>query len=594
MAEDRPTTPHSDQGDGIDASSTEELVELRRLLLGPQQSDLTQLRWRLDDPLMRAQETSDVLAHSINLAASENRAKMSTALLPAVEDAIQTSVRRNPRVLADAVYPIIGQAIRKALTALLGSMLQSLNQALEHSFSWKGLKFRWEAFRTRKSFGEVVLLRTLVYRVEEIFLIHRKTGLLLQHVAIPSIAAHDTDVVSGMLTAIQDFCRHAFSLPEGDSLETMQVGPLQVWIEPGPEAFLAAVIRGTPPRDLQPVLQQALESIHLDLQQELISFDGESLPFEAARTALESCLQTKLAESEQRKSAVTWLIPAVVIVLLGIWLGFYLRDRWHWRGYLDRLEHEPGIVVTESGARNGKYFVAGLRDPLARDPAVLLAETRLSRDDVVSRWDPYYSAIPEFMLTRCRSVLQPPSSVTLRFVDGVLALSGSASHRWITEAVQLASLLPGVIRIERTSLKDDDLEEADRIRKQLESIAILFDEGSSVMNDAGQAQLRIAIQDIGRLLDLAETIVTAAPQIDIIGHTDRTGAEEANNRLGRQRADRVVGVLLDAGIKSSFLNVLGIGAAQPAAPELSEQQRALNRRVTFKVKWSHNTESSRP
>jgi OOP family OmpA-OmpF porin len=290
---------------------------------------------------------------------------------------------------------------------------------------------------------------------------------------------------------------------------------------------------------------------------------------------------------------VTWLIPAVVIVLLGIWLGFYLRDRWHWRGYLDRLEHEPGIVVTESGARNGKYFVAGLRDPLARDPAVLLAETRLSRDDVVVRWDPYYSAIPEFMLTRCRSVLQPPSSVTLRFEGGVLALSGSASHRWITEAVRLASLLPGIIRIERTSLKDDDLEEADRILKQLESNAILFDEGSSAINAAGQAQLRIAIQNIERLLDLAETIAPA-PRIDIIGHTDRTGPEEANNRLGRQRADRVAGVLLDAGIKSSYLNVTGIGAAQPVAPELSEQQRALNRRVTFKVKWSHNTESSRP
>ncbi|NJM53355.1 MAG: hypothetical protein HC846_08145 [Blastocatellia bacterium] len=55
-------------------------------------------------------------------------------------------------------------------------MVQSLNQSLEHSISPKGLRWRIEAWQTGKSFAEVVMLNSLIYRVEEVFLIHRETG----------------------------------------------------------------------------------------------------------------------------------------------------------------------------------------------------------------------------------------------------------------------------------------------------------------------------------------------------------------------------------------------------------------------------------
>ena len=60
-------------------------------------------------------------------------------------------------------------------------MLESLNTTLEHSLSWRSLRWRLDARRTGKSFAEIVLLNTLVYRVEQVFLIHRPSGLLLQH-----------------------------------------------------------------------------------------------------------------------------------------------------------------------------------------------------------------------------------------------------------------------------------------------------------------------------------------------------------------------------------------------------------------------------
>ena len=49
------------------------------------------------------------------------------------------------------------------------------------------------------------MLRSLVYRVEQLFLIHRKTSLSLLHVALDPAIAKDSDMVAGMLSAIQDF-----------------------------------------------------------------------------------------------------------------------------------------------------------------------------------------------------------------------------------------------------------------------------------------------------------------------------------------------------------------------------------------------------
>jgi OOP family OmpA-OmpF porin len=70
-------------------------------------------------------------------------------------------------------------------------------------------------------------------------------------------------MVSGMLTAIQDFVHDSFASPDGEALEDLRVGDLAVWVERGPQAVLAAVIRGNAPQDLRTVFQEALERIHL-------------------------------------------------------------------------------------------------------------------------------------------------------------------------------------------------------------------------------------------------------------------------------------------------------------------------------------------
>src|SRR3984957_13415420 len=219
--------------DGAAKRSDEQpLAELRAILLGPDRAAWESRRQRLDNPSRRAEDVAGVLAEAVRLRSRvHSDVKLRRALQPLLEEALQLSVQSNPRMLADALFPIFGKAIRKAITSELDGMLQSLSQTLEQSFSWRSLRWRWEAIRTGKPYTEIVLLRSLLYRVEQMFLIHRNSGLLLQHVAassLPKAETKDPETVSGMLTAIQDFVRDSVSGAGSETLETIRMGEIEV------------------------------------------------------------------------------------------------------------------------------------------------------------------------------------------------------------------------------------------------------------------------------------------------------------------------------------------------------------------------------
>jgi hypothetical protein len=261
-------------------STTEEeaIAELRDLLFGPE------LRSKLDNSQLRVEDVSRVLPEAIILRSMQDD-QLTQAVVPTVEQAIQTSVRKDLNTLSDAMFPIIGPASRKAAMAALKTFVATFNQALDHSLTPRSFRWRLEAMQTGKSFAEVVLLRTLIYRVEEVFLIHRQTGLLLHSLAVDPTAAQDADLVAAMLKAIQDFVQDSFKVKHQDRLDTLEFGELTIWIEQGPQAILAGVIRGNPPKELRENFQTALEAIHKKLYQALLTFKGDDTPFADSRHA---------------------------------------------------------------------------------------------------------------------------------------------------------------------------------------------------------------------------------------------------------------------------------------------------------------------
>ncbi len=249
------------------------LAQLRQLLFNEEQVRLNQLQERLDNPQLHAEDLSKVLPEAIILLSLQRQGKLTKAITPTVEEAIQLSVKQDINIIANAIFPVIGPAIRKAINVAISTLVQSLNQTLEHSLSPQSFKWRLEAKQTGKTFAEVVLLRTLLYRVEQVFLIHKNTSLILQHMVVELVAAQDADLVSAMLRAIQDFVQDSFNVQQGDGLETLRFGELTIWIEEGSEAILAGVIRGNAPQELRLVFQDVIEKIHNDFRPQLTAFE---------------------------------------------------------------------------------------------------------------------------------------------------------------------------------------------------------------------------------------------------------------------------------------------------------------------------------
>ena len=553
------------------------LDELRSLIVGPELEDVLAFRARLADPAARTRDVSSVLPAAI--AQRANDPQLARALGPPVEEAITASVRRDPQPLADALFPAIGPAIRKAIAHTLASMMDSLNRTVEHSVSWRALQWRWTALRTGKPFAEIVLLNTLQYRVEQVFLIHRESSLLLHHLGFDPRSLADADQISAMLSAIGDFVRDSFSVGATESVDAMRVGELTVIVEQGPHALLAGVVRGTPPPELRRIFQEALEHIHRQLGEELEAFEGDASVFERARPVLETCLVSHFRTTDKRHWSRRWIIAAaLVLVALGLWTFLTVRERRLWNGYVQRLNAEPGIVVMASGRRSGKFFVTGLRDPLAVNPATLVAGSGLEAGSIDSRWEPYQALQPDFVIARARDLLRPPPGVTLAWRDGLLTASGAASERWISDSERLAPAIAGVRRFEYEGTRPDA-----QLTSRLEAATLRFSKGLTSLAPGQESAVR-QIATLAAELDEVLRVRGRRAVLEIIGHTDSDGSESSNAVLSRTRAEVVRSLLDSARLDALDVTVRGVGSASPLVTGVDERVKERNRRVSFRVR----------
>ncbi len=560
----------------------DELSQLRSLLLGVETAQLEKLYERLENPQIQAEDISRLLPEAVILRTIQDQ-KLAEAMVPTVEKAIQSSVKQDLNVLSEAFFPIIGPATRKAISTALGEMIQSLNQTLEHSMSPQSFKWRLEARQTGKTFAEIVLLRTLIYRVEQVFLIHKETGLLLQHILAPHVAAQDPDLVSAMLTAIQDFVKDSFKVEKGEALQSLQFGEVTIWIEEGPQAVLAGIIRGNAPQELRLVFQNAIEKIHLKLHRELHDFTGETKLFSISKAYLEECLEARYKVPSNKRYIYAWSFVSGIAIALGIWSFFSFREQLRWNAYLEKLNSQPGIVVIQAKKGYRKNFISGMRDPLATDPYLLMRQASINHKTVITQWQPYISLEPQIIAKRAAESLQAPKTVSLKVdQNGILSATGNAPRQWILEARKSWRLIPGITKYIDNNLLELELQELQLYKQQIEQYQLLFIEGTTEFLPGESNKLPNIVLAIQKLSSLAKSLGKDV-HFEITGHTNITGTEQRNMILSQARASKIITYLNSQGINTSNFTSMGIGSSQPLNTGLIEQNQQVNRRVSFKV-----------
>jgi len=131
--------------------------------------------------------------------------------------------------------------------------------------------------------------------------------------------------------------------------------------------------------------------------------------------------------------------------------------------------------------------------------------------------------------------------------------------------------------IEKQAMNQDVIADANSMANSIKEsgkvavYGIYFDTGKSILKPESQPTL----QEITKLLKADPNL-----KLYVVGHTDNTGAFDANMKLSMDRAGAVVNALVSQfSVNVARLRACGDGPTSPVASNENEEGKALNRRV---------------
>ncbi len=270
--QDEIVQPDTGDRDGAVETSRDDafLAELRAILL-------------VDDRAHVGQVTHDVADLKQLLGDDE---KLTQIIAPVMDRALRTSIEQNREEMIEALYPIIGQTVVRAVREAVQDLARTVDARVRTSFS-PGLVFeRLQARMRGVSSADLALRDALPFRVEQVFLIHRASGLLLRHVSIDPAATQDSDLVSGMLTAVRDFAADAFGRRAGEQLDVIEYGGRRILIEAAEDVYLAVVVDGVEPSGFRAEMRDRVIDIENRYYGLLRNYEGDATPFAAVDSEL--------------------------------------------------------------------------------------------------------------------------------------------------------------------------------------------------------------------------------------------------------------------------------------------------------------------
>jgi outer membrane protein OmpA-like peptidoglycan-associated protein len=183
-------------------------------------------------------------------------------------------------------------------------------------------------------------------------------------------------------------------------------------------------------------------------------------------------------------------------------------------------------------------------------------------------------------------------------VAALLGLSGCLpdDRGWVQEQLAVVQIQMAAVR-DRVALVEQQFghldPKLDRILAQTEQLAsrqmdpaehlpdgrlvvdAIFAAGTTALTPAARQSIDAFIRQVPRVQER---------QVVVVGHTDRTGSEEANYRLGQQRAAAVAHYLLDEHrLDPVRVRVTSAGDTRPVADNATAEGRQQNRRVEILV-----------
>lgn len=102
-----------------------------------------------------------------------------------------------------------------------------------------------------------------------------------------------------------------------------------------------------------------------------------------------------------------------------------------------------------------------------------------------------------------------------------------------------------------------------------------FEPGTSTLTPDSQNQLPGILE---------QATARAGGEIQVVGHTDRTGSPQANDTLSLQRAQAVRNLLIQRGFEPALVEAIGRGEREPVVPTEANVNEPRNRRAEIIIR----------
>ena len=310
IAEDSP--PGDKGGNGVSSQEETALEALREILLRQYKERIVELEHEVESLEQRI----------------HNQSGLAATIAPIVGDAIRRKIRDARDEMIEILYPVIGETITRAVGEAIRDLARNIDAQMRRSFNFQLTWQRLQGQIKGVSGTEMILRESLPFEVTELFLIHRETGILLLHLSNPPYVASDSDLISGMLTAIGDFTKDSFGQGREGQLDEIQYGELRIIVEAATHVYMAVVIDGIEPPGYQAEMRERTFEIGMQYEKQLKEFEGDTAPFEALTPVLKPLMQ---GEKPQELSLVQKRIMAAMITFLVVCVvGTCFVGNWAW------------------------------------------------------------------------------------------------------------------------------------------------------------------------------------------------------------------------------------------------------------------------
>jgi len=533
-----------------------------------------------------------VIADLLERKIINSRDEMAEALAPIIGEAIKRQVSEAKDDVVDALYPVIGKTIRKSVAEAMKKLVETVNQKIDQTLRGRLFAKRVQSKITGVSKGELVLKDALPFRIEEIFLIHKSSGLLLSYIsAIKAEASVDQELVSGMLTAIKDFVGEAFKTETEQELNEILYGDSKILLEMGRYSYLAVVISGVEPADFQDNLHKLSRRIHNRFFKLLRQFDGDMTKSGEIAKPMRKFLKTYNVEkeattSQKSKSYLPRLLSIMLIIVLLIFTALkgpdYLASRKIQKTVNAKIDAIPGLEQQEIDYKTSKRWVTVSGS----------VNSFKLKDDI----DSLIHSIQGIRGVYNRLVVVIPEKEILQQIEQRISQSELLRYlapRFIIEADQviiegmvpnfeirrelgyLVSEIAGVrVVINNLQLLKKKQISTEKVRAFLSEHTIYFDVNSITISDAQIDKINAILEFVKELDDL---------KLVLRGYSDNSSTSDYNLKLSEQRAQDAADYLVYRDIPLNNIIIESYGEKNPIASNETETGRAKNRRVEFDI-----------